>query len=266
MIRILIPSLILLLGWTTNASAQWYQVEMIVFEHINPGFDGEDIFRDPGLVPLNNTVHPVTPPPLPPAPPAPVVPAGQPVAEPVKPLVPYGLLPLNEYRLVDVYQTLRRSPDYRPRYHIAWQQQGYDGRSARAVHVQEDDTGSLFELTIPPALVTDPMPLEFYEPVKLLLDGTVRIRSGSLLHVDLDMVLFRSPAEGLPPNLPSTQPLPMKSNPALIERPADYVRLTETRRIRLNELVYFDHPKFGVILQVSRYEQTPEANVTTPGT
>ena len=32
------------------------------------------------------------------------------------------------------------------------------------------------------------------------------------------------------------------------------VRLTESRRIKLNELHFFDHPLFGVILQVSRYE------------
>jgi hypothetical protein len=35
---------------------------------------------------------------------------------------------------------------------------------------------------------------------------------------------------------------------------ADYVRLTESRRVRLKELHYFDHPLFGVIVQVTRLE------------
>ena len=37
-----------------------------------------------------------------------------------------------------------------------------------------------------------------------------------------------------------------------VQQQADYVRLQESRKIRLNEIHYFDHPFFGVILRVSR--------------
>jgi hypothetical protein len=149
------------------------------------------------------------------------------------------------------------------------------------VHVQARRAGNLFELTMPPLLVTDPLPPDFYEPIELIFDGTVRIRSSLYLHVDVDVVLFQPP-----PFL--ARPEPLINDPELIlqdpdrlirdrllsgpefaaavgdsaplevENPVDYVRLNETRRIRLNELHYFDHPMFGVILQVSRYEREEE--------
>ena len=41
------------------------------------------------------------------------------------------------------------------------------------------------------------------------------------------------------------------------EAQADYARLTESRRVRLNEIHYFDHPLFGVIVQVSLLKTAP---------
>lgn len=239
--------LMVLLASAEMASAQWYQVEVIVFEQVNPGLDDEDWYKDPGLIPLIGTVKPVYP-----VTPAPVQQAEQPPGQQslVKPRIPYAILPEEKYKLQTVYQSLRQSSEYRPLYHIAWQQPGYDGNRARALHLQEYDSGSLFELTMPATLVTDPLPAEFYEPVKLLLDGTVRIRSSSLLYVDLDMVLFRPVFNSV-----TSLNLPILADPpgTLVEKPPQYVRLTESRRIRLNDLQYFDHPRFGVIMQVSRY-------------
>ena len=36
------------------------------------------------------------------------------------------------------------------------------------------------------------------------------------------------------------------------------LRLKEKRRLKLNEKHYFDHPKFGILLQVSRLEEKTE--------
>ena len=41
------------------------------------------------------------------------------------------------------------------------------------------------------------------------------------------------------------------------EARADYARLTESRRVRLNEIHYFDHPLFGLIVQVSLLKTAP---------
>jgi hypothetical protein len=239
--------LVVLLASAEMASAQWYQVEIIVFEQVNPVLGDEDWYKDPGLVPLIGTVKPVYPLTTLPVSETEILPGQQSV---VKPRVAYAILPEDKYKLQTVYQTLRQSRDYRSLYHVAWQQPGYDGNRARALHLQEYDSGSLFELTMPATLVTDSLPAEFYEPVKLLLDGTVRIRSSSFLHVDLDMVLFRPVFNTVTSlNLPISTDL----QGTLVEKPPQYVRLTESRRIRLNDLQYFDHPRFGVIMQVSRY-------------
>ncbi len=231
---------------SSGVQAEWYQVEVIVFEHVNPGFDNEDWLKDPGLVPLNDTVSPVDTSQLVPNLPVSYTPG--PALPP--PWVAYEIMPASSYKLQGIYQSLRQSRQYHPLYHIAWQQPAVDGNRSRALHLQQEDSGSLFELTLPPILVTDPMPAEFYEPVKLLLDGTVRIRSSSFLHVDVDMVLFRPPVSNITPmNLPSQLPAEPEA------RPVEYVRLTEKNlRLKLGEVHYFDHPRLGVILQVNRLE------------
>ena len=38
-------------------------------------------------------------------------------------------------------------------------------------------------------------------------------------------------------------------------------RLTEKRRLKLNEKHFFDHPKFGLLVQVSRLEAQAETNI-----
>lgn len=64
------------------------------------------------------------------------------------------------------------------------------------------------------------------------LVGSVRVRVTRFLHADVDMAfLAPAPADG---------------------GHAVHVRLQESRKIRLNEVHYFDHPLFGVMLQVSR--------------
>lgn len=61
-----------------------------------------------------------------------------------------------------------------------------------------------------------------------LVEGTVKLRRTRYLHVDLDLMYV------------------------LGSDPGNYVRLVEERRVRLNELHYFDHPLFGAIVQVTR--------------
>jgi hypothetical protein len=40
--------------------------------------------------------------------------------------------------------------------------------------------------------------------------------------------------------------------------------LAQSRRVRLNELNYFDNPMFGILLRVSRYELPKEAEPENP--
>ena len=69
--------------------------------------------------------------------------------------------------------------------------------------------------------------MSLYEPG---MQGWIKIYANSLLFVNIDLDL-----EGY--------------------------RLQEKRRIKLDEKHFFDHPKFGVLLQVSRLEDETEANL-----
>ncbi len=236
------------ISWSIGAHAVWYQVELIVFENLYPQSDGEVWHKTPDLIELDDTVilksirNAISG----------VSEENNTSDEDIQ-LLPYTILPDENYRMNGIYRVLRLSREYRPLYHVSWQQPGLDGNQAKSVHLQTNDVANLYELTMPATLVTDPMPVNFYEPVNLSLDGTLRIRSNLYLYLDLDMVLFRQPPlqesdyieEISVPELPSLQVPEIE--------PVEYVRLFETRRIKLNELHYFDHPMFGVIVQVSRY-------------
>jgi hypothetical protein len=224
----------------------WYQVEMIVFEYVNPDTGNEYWDTEPGLPPLFDSVIPV---------PeilheATLVEGDDMLMEKPPPRVtPYMLLAANKYRLQGVMQALRQSREYRPLYHTSWQQPPVDGNRARAMHIQvEDASKNLFELTLPPILADESVLTDFYEPIQLLLDGIIRVRSSTFLHIDVDMVLFRQPTHTIP-----LAALDGSAVSVTTERAPSYIRLQETRRIRLNDLHYFDHPLFGVIVQVSRY-------------
>jgi len=244
-----ISTLMVILFSSLFASAPvfaWYQVEMIVFEYVNLDAGNEYWDREPGLAPLFDSVTPV-----PEIQHAPTPAEGEEmlVEKPPPRLTPYMLLPENKYRLQGVMQALRQAREYRPLYHTSWQQPPVDGNRTRAMHIQlEDASKNLFELSLPPTLAGDSVPADFYEPIQLLLDGIIRVRSSNFLHVDVDMVLFRQP-----PHTPPVAVLDGSAATVAAESPPSYIRLSETRRIQLNDLHYFDHPLFGVILQVSRY-------------
>jgi hypothetical protein len=300
----------LLITCANTAHAVWYQVELIVFVYLSPQTDGEYWYSSPDLTQLSNTVrlrHPDL---------IKMIEAVQEESAPLSEivmfptlegansgdnsdgadagtspseieLIPYSLLPEESKRLEGIYRVLSLSSEYKPVYHITWQQPGLDIDHTQAVHIQVEDPAALNELTIPAILVSDPMPAEFYEPIKLFIDGTIRIRSTLYLHVDLDLVLFKPPpvkqdevtddtffdidesTENVKQEVSDIPGLIMSeviSDDELLDRqeelntvdikvnnPVEYVRLVESRRIRLNELHYFDHPLFGAIIQVSRY-------------
>jgi hypothetical protein len=238
--------ILLLLFRTSLVFAVWYQVEVIVFENLYPDSDNEKWYKTPELVPLNNTVK--------------LIPYqhqlnilkdnnedGTAISNS---LIPYGILPEDNNRLEGIYRVLRLSREYRPLYHVSWQQPGLNDKQAIPVHIQSENPENLFELTMPSIMVSDSMPIELYEPTKLIVDGTLKIRSSLYLHVDLDIVLFRKPDSD---DSEVSDKVESEITASRINNYADFVRLTESRRIKLNELHYYDHPLFGVIIQVSRY-------------
>ena len=228
-----------LAGFSAPALADWYQVEVILFDYIKPDADNEWWYENPGLPGRDQTIQLI-------------MDTADPVAgEAVDPvdeadLMPYLALSKDRYRLAGVNRVLELSREYRPLLHVAWQQPGLDSRNTRAIHL--DNT----QFDEKPAGQTEPEPgegwvrPEYTPPVKVY-DGILRLWKSRYLHVDVDFAYFpdsmeqpaRSSGLGTVDNgLPS----------------ADYVRLTQSSRIRPEELHYFDHPLFGLVVQVSRIE------------
>ncbi len=83
------------------------------------------------------------------------------------------------------------------------------------------------------------------------LDGTVRFYLNQYMHVVLHLLL--------------KEPAP-DSGSSIFNAPAAPVlyRLDDERRIRLNQVNYFDHPMFGVLLRVTRVPPPTSATAAQP--
>lgn len=172
----------LLIGASPVLQAQdnRYQIEIIVFEHLQLGDDNEVWVEQPERPDWQGAIQ---------------LAGGGGGAG--------GYLPLSagRQRMQGIYRVLRTSGEYRPLLHVTWEQPGLTPARARPVLLPSDSE---------------------------LVAGTLKLRRTRYLHVDLDLMYV------------------------LGSDPGNYVRLVEERRVKLNELHYFDHPLFGAIVQVSR--------------
>ena len=244
--KLLSVSLCLLPLLSAQAHAEdWYQVEVVLFAYTEPDAGGELWYQNPGLPARRQSIGLV----MDTAAPGHGATAGPPRDEDLK---PYLALPKRDYRLAGVRRVLARSADYRPLLHVAWQQPGLDTRDVRAVHLNntrfEREAG---EQAAPEPGETQDRP-EYTPPVKVF-DGTVRLRKSRFLHLDVDFAYF-----------PDTLEQPDLDIPEQAARhgglSADYVRLTESRRIKSDDMNYFDHPLFGLIIQVRKIISADDAD------
>jgi hypothetical protein len=99
------------------------------------------------------------------------------------------------------------------------------------------------------AIPEEPNFIEDLTKTKKIIDGSIRIRSNFYLHVDLDIYYFKN----------------LYNDNKIINKEVEFsnsrfkeltIQLKESRKIKLNEIHYFDNPLYGVILQVSRIEES----------
>ena len=214
------------------AEAQaWYQVEVIIFDRLTPDAGGEQ-WRDTPFILPDDPVDPR---------------AAEVPAEALQP-APYRLLPPAHHRLGGIHDFFRRMAQYQPLLHLSWQQPAATGRQARHVRLRHPAPDSA---TAP--ATAEPMFIEQLIRPRPEIDGAIRIRGGFYLHADIDLSRFRviPPANKIPP-----APVDETAGPEATQKTR--LELKETRRIKLNEIHYFDHPMYGVILQVSRLNPAAE--------
>jgi len=154
-----------------------------------------------------------------------------------------AFLPLSPraWKLTGVAHRLNTSSHYRRLLHQAWKQIAASPQQAQPVHLHLP-----FVEATPQEAATFPN-----ESLGSQLEGTVTLRRGRFLHVSLDLLYRQLPQVPVSPKAEreTSEFLPLTRQ----------FRLTESRRIRIQELHYFDHPAFGVLIQV-RQSAAPKAN------
>lgn len=226
--KILFISL-LLFSYSTVAEESWYQVEVIVFDRLSPNLDGEQ-WQDQEFNRRDNMVE------------------LQEVS--LTELVPYSILDKSRNRLDGISRYFKLSSDFRPLYHVSWQQEATERRDSRYVHIErlDEEAATANPVSETEVLTTELEEPDFIEDIALpdrIIDGSIRIRSGFYLHADIDLSYFTQ----LPPE---NKVLRSSEESFISEFDKTEIKLKETRKIKLNEIHYFDHPMFGVVLQVSR--------------
>ena len=131
----------------------------------------------------------------------------------------YELLEAKSLSLKDARDTLERLSAYTPLFHGGWVQEGYPEERAKPFDI---------------AVIDSATPLV----------GTLTLHRSRFLHIRVDLEYL--PAESSPTRL--TQPL-WSSSPTDSQGPR--YQITEARRLRSGELHFFDHPAFGVLVQIS---------------
>ena len=285
LLALLLPALVA--GPLRAEEERWYEVELIVFASSQED-DGEELW--PPLAELPDATGAVE--------------LGQdPGLEPV---------PGEASELAPLLAQLERSRLYQPLLHWHWRQPGWDSAQARTLRVsvpmdtdlpvetptlaplvmEPTDTAPLQEVPLPElagevaATETPRDDLESLLPEPERLTGTLRLRRGRYLHLDVDLVYREpvweaseasAPAEagidtligGTEPAMPAEQAEPATA-PLPLEPVLREVRMTQSRRMRSGELHYLDHPRFGVLVLVTPYEPPappePPAGDTPPPT
>ncbi len=214
------------------AAESWYQVEAIVFDRLYPNLDGEQWQNEEFKI-RDNMVE---------------LQFAEDSFSSEQTLMPFMILDKKRNRMNGVYRVLRLSSEYRPLYHLSWQQEATERRQSRHVHIQKlegEEALPVVKTTEPTEPAEEPEFLEELVMPDRIIDGSIRIRSGFYLHADIDLSYFKQ----LPPENKT-----IRSSVGSFQSDFDktVVKLKETRKIKLNEIHYFDHPMYGVILQVSR--------------
>ncbi len=228
---------LLLLAWfalgaapTSAADAtHWYDVEVIIFQQQPLDTAGEIFPADPGVPALEGARRLLRA--------APAL-----MNDPNK--AAFHRLPADAYRLNGRAASLARSKRFHPILHLAWRQPVGDPKQAPAVLIDSRRNGA--------------------DDGRPAVVGTIKVSLQRYLHLDADLLfgsdgldLSGPPPVAPPAATPAATPLAVPGNddagtaPAPAAEPPTRFRMRQSRRLRSGELNYFDHPAFGMLVQIT---------------
>ena len=254
-----LPFWLLSTGWlatAAHAADRWYEVEVLVFSHLNADVTAEKWpSNDAVSIALEETV---------PAPNTITTPiAGN--APSAQELLRLAAVPAAQYKLQDAFKTLSRARNYRPLLHTAWRQPIGTGKNQFKVRLAGGkDYASRYGLHGKLLSSGDePSEAGLWE-----IDGYVQLTATRFLHAETELI-FRRPTittSALPATTDTAADTDSNlswqtgESPLIDEDWLQFFKLNQGRRVKANELHYFDHPMFGLLIVLRPLEPERSGN------
>ncbi len=153
----------------------------------------------------------------------------------------YNISPKESWNLNQEQSTLEKLPEYKVILHMAWIQPLVNKENSRYVHILGgqafDNNGNEIRIT-QEDILWDP------EDKYWAVDGSIRVSEGRYLQMDMNIYITQ-PIDSIPEYIKS------QMNPVGALNLLSF-KVQQNRKIHLNQLNYFDHPVFGVLLSVKK--------------
>ncbi len=238
---ITLPLLLMLIGTPVSANygERWYNVEIILFAHNNEAALQEEHWpEDPGTPDSSNSVS--------------IISHGNSSERLPGQIIEYEKLPIT--MLASSLSRLKRSGRYRVIHSTAWRLPYLRVNQAPSVRIKAGrrftDTGqpataaSIQRPThteqITAQVAGQSIENQIIDTALYEIDGRIKISLSKYLDVDADL-LFRDNVF-----LPDHEGVPTQTLRSF--------RLTEYRRMKSKTIHYLDHPMFGMVIGIDRYE------------
>lgn len=236
---------------------RWYQVEVILFTQNNEAALSEEDWDPDSYVDFPEEVQELY--------------LGETNLNelPVEP-VPFSTVLESEMSLNGIYRKLSRSSQTEPVIHLSWIQPTrkkspldnvhiYPGAGATPYIEESPNESSPQELpseNATPSLEIETQESTAYEP-GLGFDGLLSLKRGHYLHLNIDMGFQERVISNTPQSTFNDDDF---YSEAIETASYSSYRMKQKRRIRSGEIHYFDHPRFGLIAQVTPIE-LPEPEI-----
>ncbi len=213
---------------TNPAYQDWYQVEVIIFAHITPQAYVSEAWPQimppknfPGALQLTSATQTDST--------ADTVANSSSTSAPVA----FRMLPAKDFVLDKQAKALAGKNGYEILIHTAWRQPLKKGTKASTIHLfgGDDYTDST---SYPPQLMWQ-------------IDGTLRLKRRHFIDANTDLYL-NEPVTDLPEDANQSH-FSFGSSPNFA-----HFRLKESQRMQRDEIHYFDHPLFGMLVMITPYK------------
>lgn len=231
-----------------------YQVEIIVFSQVSANALLSEQWPATPLLPSLNRVKELTPLPAPQANNDDGVEAmkgDNSVAEDAQTneSTPFAVLPASDWQLTKAAQKIAKQGEYQVLLQASWLMPALSDKKAPKIHIYGGQAygagGEVLEANSPLMSPVNNEILPSTAPVnQWQINGFIKISKPYLFQADADLVL----------TLPKSVIEKLSSKAADTLKTNQFV-LNQTYRLRLGQLYYFDHPLFGMLMEITKYQQ-----------